>query len=110
MKKKLGKKFGIKSLVDDQPESADEMVNKYGTYNIQHQRPADSHTDDHHKGHLYIYNVGSHPCNQTGYREFINIFKRILLNPVKHILAQVARKPRGSGGAGISGCNAQNQR
>ena len=35
MKKKLGKKFGIKSLVDDQPESADEMVNKYGTYNIQ---------------------------------------------------------------------------
>jgi len=35
LKKKLGKKFGIKSLVDDQPESADEMVNKYGTYNIQ---------------------------------------------------------------------------
>lgn len=35
LKKKLGQKFGIKSLVEDQPESAGELVNKYGTYNIQ---------------------------------------------------------------------------
>ena len=72
--------------------------------------PADSHTDDHHKGHLHIYHVGCHTGNQAGHREFIDVLKGIILNTVEHVLAQVARKAGGSRGAGVAGRNAENQR
>ena len=52
----------------------------------QHQRAADRHADDHHKGHLYVDYIGGHSCHQAGDRELINVFKRIVLNAVEHLL------------------------
>ena len=76
----------------------------------QHQRAADCDADDHHEGHLHVDDVGGHTGDQAGYREFVDVLKRIVLNVVEHILAQVARKTGGCGGAGVAGRDAENQR
>src|SRR5699024_3874550 len=55
----------------------------------QHQRPADGHANDHHKGHLHVDDIGGHPGHQAGDGELVDVFKRIVLNVVEHILPQI---------------------
>ena len=76
----------------------------------QHQRTTDGHADDHHEGHLHIHHIRGHTGNQAGHREFVDVLKGIILDAVEHVLAQVTRKTGGSGGAGVAGRDAENQR
>ena len=76
----------------------------------QHQRPADGHADDHHEGHLHVHDIGGHPGHQTGDGELVDVFKRIVLNVVEHILPQIPCKAGGGCGAGVAGRHAKNQR
>ena len=75
----------------------------------QHQRPADGHADDHHKGHLHVDHIGGHTGHQAGYRKLVDVLKGIILNAVKHVLAQVAGKACGRCGAGVACRDAEDQ-
>ena len=46
----------------------------------QHQRAADGHTDDHHKGHLHVDDIVVIRVTKAGDRELVDVFKRIILN------------------------------
>lgn len=58
----------------------------------------------------HIDHVCGHASHQTRHREFVDVRKGIILDVVKHILAQIAGKAGRSGGAGAAGCDAEKQR
>ena len=58
---------------------------------------------DHHIGELYVGDVGGQPGHQAGHRKLIDVLKRVALNLIKHILAQVAGKTAAGLGTGRAG-------
>ena len=58
----------------------------------QHQGTTDRRTDQHHKGHLHVRNVGGHTRNQRCRRKLVDIPKGEALNPIKNILTEILCK------------------
>src|SRR3712207_2804351 len=68
----------------------------------EHKRSTNGSTKDCHICILKIANIGCHPGNQRRCRKFFDIFKRIALYMMKHILSEIFCKTAGSNSRSFS--------
>ena len=97
---------------DDQVDKRDAAAHGVGhdEGEDQHQRRAHGDADEHHKGLLYVVDVGSEAGDERGARERVDIGETERLNLVEQVVTQVLGKAAARMTAGDTGCGTKGER